>query len=68
MAHRDWECMNCGAKDCCDEDRLPVGWRWIGLSETLEGHMDEIECPLICSFCVARVEKALEDSKICGSK
>lgn len=65
---RDWECMNCGTKDRCSEDRLPVGWRWIGLAEGIDGIHQEVESPLICSFCVARVEKALEESKICGGK
>lgn len=64
------ECENCGTAAECPISRLPIGWRYLALGEGLWESVEDIdnETKMICSFCVARVEKALEESKICGSK
>ncbi len=54
-----WICHNCKSTGKGSEDELPQGWRWFGLSSTLEGQFDELECPLLCASCVIDVEVAL---------
>lgn len=57
---RCWKCFNCHSEKYHLEDELPAGWRWFGLTETLEGIFDQIECPLLCQLCVAAIDDVLK--------
>lgn len=63
MMRRAWKCQNCGTESYHSEDELPAGWRWFGLCETLEGHFDELECPLLCRLCVAALDDVLKQAR-----
>lgn len=62
-------CQVCGTEAQGTFQHLPVGWRWMALGEGWET-IEEVDndTKLLCAFCVARLEKALEDSRICGKK
>jgi hypothetical protein len=67
MTAHNWICENCTTECPGVLERLPIGWRQHLLTEDV-GAINNDGGLVICSFCVARVEKALEESKICGSK